>query len=167
MVGTDTKFDTVLDVCEHPHRRIVLATLAETYQSVPVNDFANVIGKYNHDGPVVAVSDETLTRIRTDLRHVHLPKLDEAGLVEYGSEHQLVEPTAQFESRESQLMAVLDADPNLHCRSTSNLGQKTKASHHQPYTMQSTPHAPRHLYPSSIVDASSPPVVAHGPSEVT
>jgi len=160
------EFDTVLDACKHPHRRIVLAAFVETHQPVPVDDLANAIVTHNHHMPPTDVSGETLTRIRTALNHVHLPKLDEAGLVEYGSEHQLVEPTAQFESREPQLMAVLDADPNLHCRSTSNLGQKTKASHHQPRTMQSTPHAPRRQYQYSLVDPSSPPVVAYCPKEV-
>ena len=113
MVGASTKFDTVLDVCEHPHRRVVLATLTETHQSVPMNNLANAIVEHDRSSPPTDGSGETLTRIRTDLHHVHLPKLEEAGYVEYDSEHQLVEPTAQCGGGEPGLLAVLDADPEL------------------------------------------------------
>ncbi|PSQ49306.1 hypothetical protein BRD15_03735 [Halobacteriales archaeon SW_6_65_15] len=63
--------------------------------------------------PSTDSSVEALKRIRTDLHHVHLPKLEEAGFVEYDSEHQLVEPTAQCGGGEPGLLAVLDADSEL------------------------------------------------------
>ena len=113
MAGTPTKFDTILDACEHPSRRVVLATLVETHRSVPVNDLIDAIVTHNHHVPPTDASGERLTRIRTDLHHVHLPKLAEAGFIQYDSEHQLVKPTTQCNGGESQLMAVLGADPEL------------------------------------------------------
>jgi hypothetical protein len=107
------EFDTVLDACKHSHRRIVLATLVERHQSVSVDDLATAIVTHNHHMPPTDVSGETLTRIRTALHHVHLPKLDEVGFIEYDSEHQLVEPTARLDSGESHLLAVLNADAEL------------------------------------------------------
>jgi hypothetical protein len=107
------EFDTVLDACEHPYRRVVLAALVETHRSVPVNDLANAIVTHNHHVPPTDASGETLTRIRTALHHVHLPKLDEAGFIQYDSEHHLVKPTTQFNGGESQLVAVLGADSEL------------------------------------------------------
>lgn len=113
MVGQPIDFDTVLDVCEHKHRRIVLAALADQNQSVTVTDLAKVIVKHNHHMPLTEVDGETVTRIQTTLHHVHLPKLDEAELVEYDSERQLVEPSAQFERGVPHLSAILAADSEL------------------------------------------------------
>ena len=129
-------FDTVLDACKHPHRRIVLAALVETHQSVPVDDLANAIVTHNHHMPPTDVSGETPTRIRTALNHVHLPKLDEAGFIQYDSEHQLVKPTAQCNGGESHLLAVLDADPELAMPlETSPRSGDAFGLHHNQYTM--------------------------------
>ena len=113
MVGTSIEFDAVLDVCEHEHRRIVLATLADQQQSVSINDLANTIVKHNHHIPLTEVDGETVTEIQRTLRHVHLPKLEAAGLVEYDSEGQLVESTAQLERGVPHLSAILSVDAEL------------------------------------------------------
>lgn len=113
MVGTSIEFDAVLDVCEHEHRRIVLAALADQQQSVSINDLANAILKHNHHMPLTEVDGETVTEIQTALHHVHLPKLEAVELVEYDSERQLVESTAQFDEGVPHLSAILGADPEL------------------------------------------------------
>lgn len=113
MVGTSIEFDAVLDVCKHEHRRIVLAALADQRQSVSINDLAKAIVKYNHHTPLTEADGKTITGIQTALHHVHLPKLEAVGLVEYDSERQLVEPTAQLERGVPHLSAILDADPAL------------------------------------------------------
>ena len=112
MVGA-LELDTVLDVCEHKHRRIVLATLADQQQSISINDLANVIVEHNHHTPPTEAADETVTQIQTDLHHVHLPKLDRAGFIEYDPERQVVEPTALVEQEESHLAAILAVDSEL------------------------------------------------------
>ena len=43
MDGAPIELDTALDVCEHKHRRIVLATLGDQQQPVPITDLTNVI----------------------------------------------------------------------------------------------------------------------------
>ncbi|MFC4551552.1 MULTISPECIES: DUF7344 domain-containing protein [Halorussus] len=112
MVGTP-ELDTVLDVCEHEHRRIVLAALANQHQSLSIDDLTNAIVKHNHHTPPAEASDETVTQIQTGLHQVHLPKLAEAGLIQYDSERQLVEPTAQLGQAESHLSAILAVDSEL------------------------------------------------------
>jgi len=112
MVGTP-ELDTILDVCEHKHRRIVLATLANQQQSVSINDLANAIIEHNHHTSPTETADETVTQIQTALHHTHLPKLAEAGFIKYDAERRVVEPTVQFEQEESHLSAILAIDSEL------------------------------------------------------
>ncbi len=106
-------FDTVLDLCGNKHRRIVLAVLAEEQRSLTVNDLRGTILTYNHHTPVTDASEEVLTEIRASLSHTHIPKLESAGVIEYDSERQLVEPTERFDQLQPHLSTILDIDPNL------------------------------------------------------
>ena len=106
-------FDSVLDLCQHQHRRIVLGMLAEEQRSLTLNDFAKSILKYNHHTPITEASVDVLTEIRLSLYHVHLPKLASEGFIHYDSERHLVEPTEQFELVQPTLSTILDADSSL------------------------------------------------------
>ena len=118
MVGTSTAFDSVLDLCQHQHRRIVLGTLAEEQRSLTLNDLTKAVLKYNHQTPVTEASEGVLTEIRLSLYHVHLPKLAAAGLIDYDPERELVEPTEQFEQVQPTLSTILNADPSLEAPMT-------------------------------------------------
>ena len=113
MVETSTEFNTLLELCQDHHRRIVLAVLATERRSLTVNDLATVIARHNHHAPLMAVSTEESRRIRTSLHHVHIPKLADRSLVDYDRERQLVEPTPQFDRLQPRLSTVIDADPDL------------------------------------------------------
>ncbi|MFC4438379.1 MULTISPECIES: DUF7344 domain-containing protein [Natrialbaceae] len=106
-------FDTVLDLCEDKHCRIVLAVLAEEQRSLTVNDLRRTILTYNHHTPVTEVSEEVLTKIQHSLYKTHIPKLESAGVVDYDSERQLVEPTEQFDQLQPHLSEILGIDPDL------------------------------------------------------
>ena len=113
MVGTSTEFNTLLELCQEQHRRIVLAVLATEKRSLTVNDLTKAIVKHNHHTPLLEVSEEESQQIRISLHHVHIPKLADLSLVDYDRERQLVEPTPQFDQLQPQLSAVIDADPEL------------------------------------------------------
>ncbi|MDG5819947.1 hypothetical protein QA609_14145 [Natronococcus sp. A-GB7] len=106
-------FNTILELCGDEHRRIILAVLAEEQRSLTVNDLRRTILTYNHHTPVTDASEEVLTEIRVSLSHTHIPKLESAGVIEYDSERQLVEPTEQFDQLQPHLSAILGTDPNL------------------------------------------------------
>ena len=106
-------FDSVLDLCQNQHRRIVLGTLAEEQRSLTLNDLTQVVLKYNHHMPVMEASEDVLTEIRCSLHHVHLPKLAAKGLIGYDPVRHLVEPTEQLEQVQPTLSAILAADPSL------------------------------------------------------
>ena len=105
--------DSVLDVCQHQHRRIVLAILAGEERALTLNDLTEAILKYNHQTPRSEASEETITEIRLSLHHVHLPKLASAELITTDSDQKLVELSDQFEQVQPTVTKILDADPAL------------------------------------------------------
>ncbi|QCS43029.1 hypothetical protein [Natrinema versiforme] len=113
MVTTSTEFDTVLELCQERHRRIILAVLATEKRSLTVNDLTKAIVKHNHHVPLLEISEEESREIRVSLHHMHIPKLEHLSLVHYDQERKLVEPTPQFDQLQPQLSAVIDADPEL------------------------------------------------------
>jgi len=113
MVGTSSEFNTLLELCQEQHRRIILAVLATEKRSLTVNDLTKAIVKQNHHTPLVELSEDELRQIRTSLFHVHIPKLEHLSLIEYDQERQLVELTPQFDQLQPQLSAIIDADPDL------------------------------------------------------
>lgn len=113
MSSDSTAFNSVLDTCQHLHRRIVLGTLAEEQRPLTLSDLSKSVLKYNHQMPLAEASEDELTEIRVSLYHVHLPKLAANGLINYDAERELVEPTEQLEQMQPTLSMILDADPSL------------------------------------------------------
>lgn len=105
--------DTVLGLCADQHRRIALAVLANEQRSLTRNDLTKAIAKHNHHVPVTEMPKERLSEVQISLHHVHLPKIEAAGLVNYDQERGLVEPTEQFEEVQPQLSALFEADLDL------------------------------------------------------
>ncbi|WP_435159788.1 DUF7344 domain-containing protein [Haladaptatus sp. DFWS20] len=113
MNGSSTAFDSVLDLCQHQHRRIVLGVLAEEQRSLTLDDLTQAILKYNHQTSIAEASEDVIAEIRLSLHHVHLPKLASEGLITNDPNRQLVEPTEQFEHVQPTVSTILDADPTL------------------------------------------------------
>lgn len=103
----------MLELCVDEYRRIILAALAAEQRSLTVNNLREIIVTYDHHLSVTDASEEILTEPRVSLHHIHIPKLESAGVIEYDSERQLVEPTEQFNELQPYLSAILRIDPNL------------------------------------------------------
>jgi len=103
-------FDVVLDLCAHKHRRIVLGVLATQRRSLTIEDLTRAIVEHTYREPPTAVADEAKTEIEAEIHHDHAPRLEDADLVEYDRERQLVEPTEQFDRVETLLSEIFDAD---------------------------------------------------------
>lgn len=106
-------FDTTVELCGDVSRRIILAALAAEQRSLTVNTLREAILTYTRHSPVIDASEEIRTETRVSLHHVHIPKLESAGVIEYDSERQLVEPTEQFNQLQPYLSVILRIDPNL------------------------------------------------------
>jgi hypothetical protein len=113
MTVDSTTFDSVLDLCQHQHRRIVLGRLAAEQQALNLDNLAMTILKYNHPTPLKKTFQDAKAGINLSLTHVHLPKLAATGLITYDPEKEFVEPTEQFEQMRPILSSILAADPQL------------------------------------------------------
>lgn len=83
--------DEVFGVLADRHRRIIVASLLESDNSVPVD--ALVTDLVLHADVPVEETGDARTQIATRLHHVHLPKLAEADLLKWDREHAVVAPT--------------------------------------------------------------------------
>lgn len=108
-----TAFDTVLELGGDRHCRIALAVLAHEQRPLTVRDLAKAVVKHNHHVPITEVSKEVLSGLQISLHHVHLPRIEAFGLVDYDPERGLVAPTEEFEQVQSQVSALVEADPDL------------------------------------------------------
>lgn len=98
----DRSVDTVFDVLAHQRRRYVLAILADDDRSIAVADLAEDIAVLESDEVPAEIPKETIQAISTSLYHRHLPKLVDAGFVEY-DDHDLARISAPTEPVERLL----------------------------------------------------------------
>lgn len=108
-----TDFDTVLAICSHEYRRIVLSVLWKRKQWFTRSDLANAIATYDQARSVSAVPEEHIADIEVDLHHRHLPQLKHIGVIEYERERGMVYRTNRFDQLEPHLEAMIEADPAL------------------------------------------------------
>lgn len=81
-----TVLDELLDVLSHPHRRRILTRL----------HVRNPRDEAEFDPEELAQADEALDVDTIHLVHNHLPKLDEAGFVDWDRERQVVRRGPRF-----------------------------------------------------------------------
>ncbi len=89
--GEQTK-DVVFRCLANQRRRLVVSVLDQDSQPVTLSDLAKRVAARTDETPTAGGTDAAVERIRTSLHHVHLPKLVEAGIVDYDIEQQLVKP---------------------------------------------------------------------------
>uniref|UniRef100_UPI00315C98A7 DUF7344 domain-containing protein n=1 Tax=Halopiger xanaduensis TaxID=387343 RepID=UPI00315C98A7 len=76
-----------------------------------MNDLTKTVVKHVSQASITEVSTDVLAQIQISLHHVHLPKMTEAGLIEYEPEKGIIEPTAKFDRVKPQLSTLIEADP--------------------------------------------------------
>ena len=72
--------------------RLALVCLAEQSAAMDLGELTDRVAMRADD--VDADDGEAVERIAIGLHHVHLPKMDDAGVVDYYPESHLIEPTA-------------------------------------------------------------------------
>ena len=85
---SNTSLDLVLDVLANPYRRRVLTALLEHN---PQDD------EDTHLPPDVAIADEDVEQLKVHMTHIHLPKLEDAGLIEWDRDANEIRKGPQFE----------------------------------------------------------------------
>lgn len=86
--------ETVLQLLSHPQRRQIVTQVARTEHATTVDQLSSDSTQTDRPSPN---GDETADTLSIDLHHVHLPKLQEAGVVVYDSDEQTIRAGRQLD----------------------------------------------------------------------
>lgn len=79
--------DTILSAVANEHRRAILTVLDDARdKTLDFEGLVNRVADRVRDGDAGQVSDEQRRRVRIALHHSHLPKLDDARILDYEAE---------------------------------------------------------------------------------
>ena len=98
--------DLVFDVLKNQRRRYALHYMRHADDSVQLSELAEQVAAWENDIEVEAISAAERKRVYTALYQSHLPKLDDAGIVEYNQNRGIVELSGAAE----QLDVYLDLE---------------------------------------------------------
>lgn len=87
---TDRIRDPVLDALTDQRRRAALSILVNDSDSISASDLAAHVVAQEGANELVEVSEREHAEVLTELHHVHLPKLADAGLIDYDASEQTV-----------------------------------------------------------------------------
>jgi hypothetical protein len=82
-----------LEALGDERRRAVIETLGERGEPTDLPELAELVAARERDAPLDAVGDEETYHVHVSLYHNHVPKLVEAGFVEYDDERDIVSGT--------------------------------------------------------------------------
>lgn len=104
--SSDRSLRNYLAVLEDAHRRAVVTVLAEEDNSVSLSLLAEWVAADVRNVSLDALEQSELKRLKIELHHTHLPKLDEAGALDYSADDHLVTPTDETASARRAVEAV-------------------------------------------------------------
>ncbi|QLG62620.1 DUF7344 domain-containing protein [Halorarum salinum] len=84
--------DGLFRILSHPRRRIAISLLSEFGPSVKLPVLAEEIAAFEHDGVRDGEFEDLRLRVYMTLYHNHVPRMQDAGLLEYHQERDLVVP---------------------------------------------------------------------------
>lgn len=82
--------DVIFELLKNRRRRQVLAYLLETEGTVTLGKLAERIAAWENDTEVAALSSDQRKRVYVALYQTHLPKMDDAGIVDYDQDRGLI-----------------------------------------------------------------------------
>ncbi|MFP9191686.1 DUF7344 domain-containing protein [Natronosalvus vescus] len=82
--------DEVLQALGHQRRRLLYDVLRTHEQELTLPDAAEEVAQQEANRPITELSAERIADVYISLYHDHLPRLVEAGLLEYDQENDLV-----------------------------------------------------------------------------
>jgi DNA-binding transcriptional ArsR family regulator len=88
-VSVSHRSDEILGSLSNTQRRRVMLYLQEE-DSASKSEIVHHLITWKYDSHPDEVSDKAVKRVRIDLHHKHLPKLEDAGLIEYDRRSEMV-----------------------------------------------------------------------------
>lgn len=86
----EDSLDTVFTVLSDQRRRYILDCLDEYDTPMALNDLAEEVAVREYDSPITEISVTQVKEVSISLHHVHVPRMEDAGLVEYERDDNLV-----------------------------------------------------------------------------
>lgn len=83
--------DVVFDILSSPRRRYVLYYLKEVDEPIELTALAEQVAAWENETDPESLTDQERKRVYVSLYQTHIPKLDEAGVVNYDQESGTVE----------------------------------------------------------------------------
>lgn len=84
--NTELSRDRVFDILSSPRRRYVLHYLRTEESPIELTALAEEVAAWENDTTVEKLSSQDRKRVYVSLYQTHIPKLSEAGLIEYDSD---------------------------------------------------------------------------------
>lgn len=78
--------DLVFDLLSSPRRRFVLYYLRSETESMQLTDLADEVAAWEYETPVEELTEQERKRAYVSLYQTHVPKLAEAGLIDYDTD---------------------------------------------------------------------------------
>lgn len=85
------QLSTLYSCLAHRRRRHVLLYLQDTGEPQALTELAEIVADREADSSASETDGELVKTVYTSLYHAHVPKLDEAGLVQYEEDDDTVE----------------------------------------------------------------------------
>ncbi|MFA9416654.1 ArsR family transcriptional regulator [Natrinema sp. HArc-T2] len=104
--------DVIFELLKNRRRREVLAYLLEADETVTLGELAEQIAAWENDTSVNALNSDQRKRVYVALYQTHLPKMDDAGIVEYDQDRGLI----SLADNADLLMMYLDTDSHRQDR---------------------------------------------------
>ena len=104
--------DVIFELLKNRRRREVLTYLLEAEETVTLGELAEQIAAWENDTEVSALSSDQRKRVYVALYQTHLPKMDDAGIVEYDQDRGLI----SLSDNADLLMMYLDTDSHRQDR---------------------------------------------------
>ncbi|MFC6826272.1 DUF7344 domain-containing protein [Halopelagius fulvigenes] len=106
--SSDQPLRNYLAVLDDTDRRTVVSILAEEDAPVSLSLLAESVAAETRNVSLDGPSRSERERLKIKLHHSHLPKLDEAGVLEYSPEDRLAVPTEETSSARRAVETLTD-----------------------------------------------------------
>jgi len=102
--------EEIFEIVSNQRRRHVVHYLRQQDRPVELRELSTQLSAWENEEPPAEVSHNERRRVYTALRQSHLPKMDEAGVVEYDADRSVIEPSAGMDDIELYLDVVPDSE---------------------------------------------------------
>ena len=96
----DTSVDGIFELLSHQRRRAILDLLLTHDRPLTLTDLRNEVVEKEQGTEITEIPSKQVQQVHLSFHHVHIPKLEESGVINYDSSRNLVEPTEELSQLE-------------------------------------------------------------------